>query len=568
MYRKPYHKLLSLLLVFSMILSTFGLSGCASDPEEKVVTLNVCSMLANFSGMQTGWMADVLKEKLNIRLNIISEGSNTMEARLQTGDLGDIVVWGNDDNLYARAVKDGLLYDWDKEDLLAKEGAYIEEHMEAALKKNRKLTSTITDGKEDTLYGFGNSVATSKEDHEPHIYTWDIRWDLYKELGYPEVKNLNDLEKLLKNMCEICPKNDSDEPTYAFTTWPDWDDAMVMYVKAAATAYYGYDEFGIGLYDPRTGDFHGALEENGAYLDLLKFFNNLYQDGILDPNSMTQNYEDASAKMRTGTAMCSIFNYAGQSLYNTTEHMKNGKAMLSMCPEEACPLGYGASVEGKERIWSIGASTKHPELCMQFLNYLCTPEGRLTTEYGPEGLCWEYDSDKNTSLTELGKECRKDTKKKLEHGYTGTFSDGELHISNETWSIDATNPESNGETYNFNNWASASEDSISAIEKEWQEKTGAANSNEYIDSKKHVITPASDYHMSEKSEDLRFVWDRVTKELKDSCWKAIYAKNDAEYDKIVKNMIKACKKAGYEECADWCIEEAEKRYEAEKAVGN
>ena len=25
------------------------------------------------------------------------------------------------------------------------------------------------------------------------MYTWDLRWDLYKELGYPEIKTLDDM---------------------------------------------------------------------------------------------------------------------------------------------------------------------------------------------------------------------------------------------------------------------------------------------------------------------------------------------------------------------------------------
>ena len=64
-----------------------------------------------------------------------------------------------------------------------------------------------------------------------------------------------------------------------------------MFVKSTATAYYGYDEFGFGLYDPEEQVFHPALEENGPYLTCLKFYNNLYQKGLLDPDSQTQGYD-------------------------------------------------------------------------------------------------------------------------------------------------------------------------------------------------------------------------------------------------------------------------------------
>ncbi len=564
--KMKYQKWISFLLIFSIFGGCIFFSGCSQEEKKKVVTLDVYSMLANYSGLQEGWMADVLKEKLNVRLNILPQGPGVFESRAKTGNLGDIVVWGSDSNLYIKAVKEGLLYDWNERNLLWEKGSYIAEHMQPAIRKNKALTLEITKGEKDTLYGVGNGVATSRNDHEDYIYTWDIRWDLYKKLGYPELENMDDLLVLLKEMCKLSPKNDIGEPAFGMSLWPDWDDAMVMYVKATATAYYGYDELGIGLYDQDTGAFHGALEKNGPYLNMLKFYNMLNQEGILDPDSRTQSYEDALKKMQKGSVMCSIFNYAGQNVYNTPEHLKQGKAMLGRCPGEACPLGYGAAIAGKEWIWSIGAATKHPKLCMKLLNYLCTPEGRLTTEYGPKGLCWDYDSDYNTFLTKLGKNCKKNSQQKLGHGYKGTFFEGYLKIENETWSIFASNPESNGETYNYQNWKSAAEDSSSGIEKDWQKKMGAINSTEYVDHLDHKISPVSDYHMGEKSDGLKKIWQVVTKELKESSWKAIYAKNDEEYKKIVEEMIKKCQDAGYASCVKWCENESQKRFDAEKEI--
>lgn len=72
----------------------------------------------------------------------------------------------------------------------------IKEHMPDALQKNRGLTDTITEGKSDALYGFGNNVAATSEDHQSFFYTWDTRWDLYKQLGYPKIKDLSDLKKM------------------------------------------------------------------------------------------------------------------------------------------------------------------------------------------------------------------------------------------------------------------------------------------------------------------------------------------------------------------------------------
>ena len=52
------------------------------------------------------------------------------------------------------------------------------------------------------------------------------------------------------------------------------------------------------------------------------------------------------------------------------------------------------------------------------------------------------------------------------NGYKGTFHDGVLQASFSTWSIDAENPDSNGETYNSDNWKSVLSVPKSEIEKD------------------------------------------------------------------------------------------------------
>ena len=80
-------------------------------------------------------------------------------------------------------------------------------------------------------------------------------------------------------------------------------------------------------------------------------------------------------------------------MYNSDSHAAEGKAMYPCPPEEATPIAYGLNVYGGNRIWSIGAKTEYPELCMAILNWLSTPEGRMTSEYGPKDVCWYYDEN-------------------------------------------------------------------------------------------------------------------------------------------------------------------------------
>ena len=559
-------KLLSVLLASSMVIgSASALTGCGSKKNE-VIKLNVYSQLANFSGKQIGWSADILKKKFNVELNIIPEGDGVFETRMTSGNLGDIVVWGADNDKYPLAVKNNLLFGWEDDNVLDEYGPYIKKNMPDALKKNKELTKTITNGASDKLYGFGANVALNSKDHESVFYTWDTRWDLYKKLGYPKIKNLQDYHKMLKNMQKLCPSDDSGNKVYAVSLWPDWDDAMVMYVKAMATAYYGYDELALGLYDPTNGKYHDALEENGPYLEMLKWFNDLYQDGLIDPDSMTQTYDEMIAKVQNGGTLFSIFNYSGSLGYNTKEHTSAGKLMYCMKPEDASPIVYGMNTQGGDRVWSIGAKTEYPEKCMEIINYLATPEGRMTMVYGPKGYTWDYDDQKHAYLTDVGMKCQKDKNTTMGGGYKGSYHDGELQINNVTWSLDASNPDSDGETYNKESWASYNATPSSDIEKDWRDKTGCTTINEYMEKGKYTVAPGTSFSKETQDTTLKTTWNQVTTEIKNSSWKAIYAKSDKKFDSVVASMKKSAKKYGYDKCVEWSRNQASRRKALEDAI--
>ncbi|MGM9588446.1 MAG: hypothetical protein ACI3VA_13295 [Candidatus Limivicinus sp.] len=580
--KKTSKRILSLLLAAMMVLSLFA--GCGSktssgssakaddgyDPlidNDETINLTVFSQLANWSGAQTGWGAVLLKDMFNIELTIIPDSDGTYETRMESGNLGDIVVWGSNGDEYKAAVDQGMLFDWEEEDLVATYGKDILSYFPDALEANRELNA---DGK---IYGYGYNVASESGQHDLFTYDWGIRWDAYAAAGYPEVKDLDDFVVALKAMKEAVPTGDDGKTTYAASLWPDWDGNMVMYVKALAEGYYGYKELGIGLYDSATGDFYDCLEENGPYLNALKFFNNLYQAGLLDPDSMTQTYDTMIAKVRSGNILFSIFDYAGSIAFNSEQHVAENKYMAPLVPKDASVIVEGLTTSGKDRIWSIGNNTVYPEKCMQLINWLSTPDGAMTIWYGIKGLMWDYDENGNTYFTELGKKCYEDNSTDLTgvewtSPYTGktytldgTFNDGMLQINNTTWASGAENPDSvEGECFHQSTWASRMGDAKNDTEADWREKTGCVGTQEYLDSCSYTMIPAVNFAEATKSPELDLKWQQVIKAIKEGSWNAMYAKTDAEFQQIVDNMRSACNGYGYDECVQWCREQAAARF--------
>lgn len=561
MKRRIGKKIISILLVTGIVMTGCGKNNATQSNEP--ITLNVYSQLANYSGLQAGWMADILLEKFNVKLNIIPDSGSTFQTRMENKNLGDIIIWGGNTDMYTRALKAGLLYDLDEDNLIQDYGKDIVNNMSDSLEKNRGLTSSLTDGEKNTLHGWGHDIATSNEEHQSFNYTWDIRWDLYKKLGYPKINNLNEFADLLKKMQKLDPKDDAGNKTYAVSLWPDWDDTMAMYVKATAAAYYGYDELGMGLYDSAARTYYDALEEDGPYIEMLKFYNKLYREGLVDPNSMTQTYDQMAEKVQNGGVLFSIFNYSGSLLFNSDEHIKNGQYMYCMKPEKAAPVVYGMSTQGGNYITSIGAQTQYPELCMEILNYFCTPEGFMTYTYGPKEECWYYDEEGNTHFTDLGEQCKNNVKTKMKNN-KGTFQDGQLQMAVSTWARDAVNLDSNGETYNSNDWKSTQKEATTTIEKDWRKVTGSNSLNEYFEKGNYTVVPATSYIQSEKSDELKTIWSQASNAVVTGSWNAIYADTDAEFNATIVKMRKDVKGYGYEKCLEWSLNEASIRKSLEE----
>lgn len=530
-------------------------------PEE-TVTLNVYTQLANYSGEQIGWFAQVMKDKFNVVLNIINEGDGTFVTRMESGDLGDIVVFGNDGDQYVQAVNAGMLLDWEENDLVQTYGPYIYEHLKTALEKNRSISP---DGK---MHGFGHDVGTSASDHAVFFYKPDIRWDLYKKLGYPEINTLEDFIDVLEKMVELEPTSDTGGKTYAVSMFPDWDGNMVMIVKSTA-ALYGYDEFGFGLYNVMTQEYEDCLRENSIYLRCLKFYNELYQRGLLDPDSMTQTYDEMIEDYQTGAAFFNIFDWMASGVYNTPDHLAEGKAMLPLAANDQKNIVYGLNIYGGNRIWTIGANTEYPELCMAIINWLATPEGSLTMNLGPKGAVWDYDDQGRPYLTDLGKACVSDLNTEMTNGYSGTYNDGKCQINNTTWALSSVNFDAaNGDRYDYKTWETYLENlQISDVEQDWRNFTGALSADEYLEKNGHIaVAVGTQYTPTPKSDELQTIWSQVAETIKTYSWRAIYANSDEEFNSIVEEMRTKAKEYGYDQCVEYQQNEANIRKELENAA--
>ncbi len=535
-------------------------------PEEPV-TLDVYAQLAGREGEVEGWYKKVLLDKFNVKLNVIYGLEQTYNVRKEEGKLGDIIIMSSSGDDYQDAAASGLLLNWDKAGLLDSYGTYIKDHMKDALEANRAQNP---DG---ALYGFGSKQAFSPKDHEAVWLTWDIRWDLYQKLGYPQVSDLDDYMSLLLALKDLNVTDDEGSTAYAVSFWNDWDSAMVMNVKNLAMAYWGLEEKGMGLYDAGSGEYYDTLMPEGPYLKMLAFCHALYQNGLLDPDSRTQVFETAFDKAKKGGVLTSVCNFAGSMLYNSGDHAGQEKFMAPLPPSEASPLVTGLGTGGDDVCWAIGAQTEYPELCMALLSYLATPDGTMEFCYGPKSEeavpeardgCWYY-KDGMCCLTDLGRACRVDLQTPMSEALgSKTFEEGLFPVNSRIWHLDATNPVT-GERYNAGFWRNEQPEASCDTEKDWRSymagqlglKEGSVSSvNEYYDLRNMSddeggLTLVEPIMAEPVPEELSDRWEAVSRALVEGSWAAVYAESDEEYERIVSEMTDKCKSLGYEACVDW-----------------
>jgi len=553
----------ALLLVVVLAASAFTFTGCTGGSgEREIITLVVYTQLANFSGMmETGWAAEILRDRFGVQFLIINEIDGTFQTRMQDGFLGDLILFGSNGRQYMDAANFGFLFDWDEDDLLRTYGPFIYEHMQLALGANRNLH-------EGRLFGFGHDVATCAEDHEDFFYYPYLRWDLYVALGKPPIRTLECFVDVLYAMRELEPYTPDGLRTFGVSFFPDWDGDMVMMVKSTP-ALYGFDEFGLGLYCTITQTYQHIftpIEEGGMYLRALRFYNQLFQRGLVDPDSMTQTFNDMMEKYLRGQAFWNIFSWMAD-VFNTEENLADGRAMQLVAADDQRNIVYGLNVFGNNRMWAIGSNSAHPELVMEIINWFASPEGVLTYIYGPQGLMWDYDDNGYLFLTELGATAQQDNRTIVTYrDWTGEFGDGAFQHNNTTWNIDAINLDSPvGETYNHESWRNTLENQfIHPIEQSWRDHFNAVRADDFlIDRGMYSVSIGSAFAMDTLDARMQFMWDQVTMTVRNRSWEAIYAPNDEEFDRIVALMIQESYDFGYEELREWNAYQGQRRRAAE-----
>lgn len=544
-------KVVSAVLCASMSIGM--LTGCSGDKEASkdstgVATIDVYDDLANFQGTQSGWFGKIVKDKFGLELNIISPiisggGDSLYQTRSAAGDLGDLIITSGgkaQDLVDAGLVVDISKYIKGKENLQKYQTAIDASNKECIEGEGTYLIPCeVTEQSGTTPCESGGELNTG-------VY---LRWDLYKELGYPEMKTMEDMLPVLKDMQELCTESDSGKKVYAFSFFKDWDGSL-MEAARQGFSYYGYGMENFCLYKADGSDYISAIDDNSPYVRTLKMFYDANQMGLIDPESTTQNYDTLYAKYQDGQVIYSPWAWLGKDAYNTTDHKAEGKAIEFVPVADEQIYSYGCYPEGNSSsVIMIGKGAKDPQKIIDFVDWLYSPEGIATTLTGPEGMTWEI-KDGKPVMTEFGEKALLGDAKQAtvpEEWGTGSYYDGQNWLNYKMVAPTEVNPDT-GYTYDKSEWDCVKELSNTEIEMDWKRYLGYDTTKEYlIETDRALVAPGITMISPDEESSITTIRNQCKSIIVEKSWQMVYAASEDEFYSLLKEMQDSVNGLGYED---------------------
>ena len=562
-------KFLSLALALTMLLGLLPLYAMA-ESTEPYWEIQIYSELANYAGLQTGWFAKLLKDKFNVGFNIITSsegGSDRFATQMISGNLGDLIFLAenNGQQHLSEAIEAGLIMDISG--LLEENAPHITNNYPLLLEKAR-----IQFGEGTKVYAIGQDAVPTTEELQIDGGTdswWGPygRWDLYAQLGYPEITDLDGLVEVLKQMHDLEPVNEDGEPVYAMSLWKDWDGGNMM-AAGAFYAIFGYGDCFNYVWPHATEDSYiTTLDEDSLYFKTLKFYFDLNQLGLLDPDSITQTYSEVTSKEQTGRVLYNWFNPI-KSNFNTAERLAEGKAVTLLPFTTQCNYGYTGKPYGYGRTVSIGSKCEQPERLLKIIDWMFSDEGLMESYNGPKDGTWTYDESGAPVLTELGWACYNDQMTEMpEELGGGTFYEG-MNKGFYTYPSINFNLSSTGYPVNRDLWPCVLSKEMPEIISDWSEHMDGALTSIEAMIKKGIIVKTINQAVFSTEEPLQM--DAILQQkasqvgtvITEYSWKMVLAADENEFNALKAEMISKAKGLGYDEVVAFGVLQNEQLFRA------
>lgn len=502
------------------------------------------------SGPVTGWLGDYLLEK-GIILEVIPYSEEKTQAMLASGSLPDIVVFNSATNAKA-ALEAGMLLPLDDyQDQLP----HVMENdiLKAGLDYAREYYGT-EDGELSILpFGVGKNTLYAAADTDR--YAIKLNYQLYEQIGAPEFEKLEDVIPILKEMQQAYPQNEEGMNVYAMNLFSDFDTTHffnMMSIYSILGYHWNYLPYGIE-YEIETGTPYSIFREDSVYRRGARFMYELNQQGLLDPDSLTQERATADKKV---SSKASVAGWAGVPGWA-------GKGYLPVPFDEFKPSLVTEEPYGKVGI-AISANAENVDTCLKFVDMLADYDALLTLYNGPQGDRWDI-KDGKLVMTDKFKEYLEagGGTYVLENGEEYSLFNIVSYIPNMGNTI-----EKYGEPFPMTLWTEYVDRQYETEDAQaWSARYGYKYLKDLLEAE-NKMTAVMDTSfvpfLTPDSDDMKLTLAALKDVIVPSTWELIYAKDDAEFEQIWSRMKQNAEALGLEDVISYKVEDIAQAKETAK----
>ncbi|WP_020618078.1 extracellular solute-binding protein [Paenibacillus daejeonensis] len=533
---------------------TPGTENTGAETPQELTTLRVLVVEpgTKWNTYPDSAIAQEIARKVGVKIEYVEADDNKFNVMLAGGDLPDIVR--ADPNKYAKQLIDGNLI-IPMDDLLAEHGGDITANVPGVIEYGKQNWSA---GQGKVFFLPPQVQAKPSPVAKTMTIGPTIRWEYYKEIGTPEIKNSDDLLNVLEQIVEKHPTTEDGKKIYGVSMWQDWGlwPYNIPFVfdtqQLAANTDIMVKEEGADNY------INFLTNETSSFWKAMDFYNQAHLRGLLDPDALTMKHNDYLAKATAGQFVVGPATWAMGDF--NSQNAKDGNGYVVIPAGKLLWSGGVGPLGWADKSYAISKSSKNPEKAMEFLNYLYSYEGARSMYSGIEGEHWEMVDgkpvlkDETFALKTEGGAAWESTGIALDRNLIGLGSSAEDPATGTPVDLFTT--------------VDALAKNVTALEKDFSEHFGASYPGEVVQklveagtyndfstpyqglsddeivARATIVTPILDEELTKIEAQLKELGARHAARI-------ILSKNEAEFEKNKQDAIKAFTDAGAEKITEY-----------------
>lgn len=525
------------------------------DAEKEVVSISLYPADANISsGVIGGYKGQIFAEH-GIELEVWAYSDEKTNAMLASGDLPDI-MYVSKDNLDVM-IEEGMLLNLE-EYLDRMPHATDNETKQTALNYVREFRSAGTGQLYALPLAVGDNTTKSAWSDSTERNAVKLRWDIYEEIGAPEISNFDDLIDVMAKMMEAHPTDEEGNPFYG-TVLNNGSDTTHWACMTMWYRWQGYEEYQLPYLlesNMVEGIYSSILDKDSMYYQGLKWYNEVYRRGLMDPDSINNDRATQKAKVDSGYAMVPSGYLPGWA----TAYYEY------LIPDTKVYYNYQGAYGDSNKVIAINAETQNVDACLELLDMWCDADTVFRIVNGPDGDFWYSDDSGNAFPTEENIAYIKENGVGGERTYPSTGEDATLW--NTSFCVNTGEWTSFGDGEGgyrdgrISSWSEIQEITVNnETFDQWQDTTGYSNWKEWL-AAENAYASGSDLDnirnfCSQPDDSLQLTIDSVKDVVVNASWQMVYAESEAAFENIWDKMVSDCEGLGAQGIIDWRLADIE-----------